>query len=110
MRHTLLLILVLLFASCKEGKKYVSIRGQTMGTTYNITAFCQEGDQLKKAIDQELAEVNRYVNTYDPNSIISQFNLKNEEYTFEHDRAQDHFYQNIQAAQQVVQASKGLYD
>lgn len=81
-----------------------------MGTTYNITL---EGDPAKKyktLLEAELKSINASVNTYDPNADISRFNASANDHSFGTDLSNDHFYQNLKAADKVVAAANGLYD
>lgn len=55
----------------------IHITGPTMGTTYNVKVRDDvggDGRQLKKQIDEVLADVNSLMSTYDPNSELSMFN------------------------------------
>lgn len=56
-----------------------TIRGETMGTTYNIRAVTKRElpnqlQNLQAEVDSLLAEVNRQMSTYDPQSELSRFN------------------------------------
>lgn len=55
----------------------VSLSGETMGTTYHIKLVASDAgavDTLQQSIDEELAEVNRQMSTWDPDSELSRFN------------------------------------
>jgi thiamine biosynthesis lipoprotein len=52
----------------------VRIEGATMGTSYHVTYFDQEGRDFKTSVDSLLALVNQSINTYDIDSEISRFN------------------------------------
>lgn len=67
--------IVLLFVGCNRTVPYVSLSGNTMGTTYSIK--CQsilQAQILKFRVDSLLAEINQSVSTYIPTSIISKVN------------------------------------
>ena len=60
----------------------VELHGRTMGTSYTVRLaptgeekiWPPETTALQKQIDQRLAEINRLMSTYDPNSELSRFN------------------------------------
>ncbi|MDX1741976.1 MAG: FAD:protein FMN transferase [Ruegeria sp.] len=53
----------------------VRLSGETMGTTFNITAIGEDLDQdaLAAAVEETLAEVNAKMSNWDPNSEVSTF-------------------------------------
>ncbi|MDZ4656219.1 MAG: FAD:protein FMN transferase [Bythopirellula sp.] len=58
-----------------SGQELISFTGPTMGTRYTITVA--EGHdlvKLQKNVEARLAEINRLMSTYDPESELSQFN------------------------------------
>jgi thiamine biosynthesis lipoprotein len=72
----ILLVVFLISHSHKRGE-YVRIAGFTQGTTYHITYESKRGEDLKKQVDSLLADFDRSLSTYLPNSLISRLN-KNE--------------------------------
>jgi len=110
MRCILLLIIPILLVACQEEKTYRTVRGQTMGTTYNITFEAAPTQKFKTRFEEKLAAINASVNTYDPNADISKFNLPNASHTFKPEVSKDHFYKNLKAADEVVNQANGLYD
>ncbi len=76
MRFVLAMMLALVCTACLPQKE-MRLAGKTMGTTYHIKVvagwFTSEAD-LQASIDQRLAEINRSMSTYDPDSEISRFN------------------------------------
>lgn len=70
-------LLTALVGTACQAKKELRLSGKTMGTTYHIKVvtgwFTSETD-LRARIDQRLAEINRSMSTYDPDSEISRFN------------------------------------
>lgn len=70
--------LVLLTVSCSDpSAPVVHLRGETMGTTYNIKYVVgPEGKlgSLKDQVDERLAQINLLMSTYDPTSELSRFN------------------------------------
>lgn len=61
------------------GRAAIQFSGPTMGTRYNITCLAEAGaddaEALQQKVDARLAEINRRMSTYDPESELSQFNL-----------------------------------
>lgn len=56
-----------------------AFRGPTMGTAYSVKCWTREPaqltlEQLQSRVDELLAEINRQMSTYDPQSELSQFN------------------------------------
>ena len=106
-----LAILVFLF-SCKNQETktpivvYTTLQGQTMGTTYSVK-YSSEIDH-KTSIDSILVEVNGQVNTYDPNSLISQFNQGTE--IAIHDSLPNYFQDNYRRAQEIYKITEGSFD
>jgi len=76
MRFVLAMMMALVFTACLPQKE-MRLAGKTMGTTYHIKVvagwFTSEAD-LQAHIDKRLAEINRSMSTYDPDSEISRFN------------------------------------
>lgn len=74
------LILYLLFlAACAPTERTASLAGRTMGTTYSIRIADADLDrrklrELQAEVDGVLAEVNRQMSTYQPDSEIARFN------------------------------------
>lgn len=62
----------------------IAFRGETMGTTYTVKLTSLPGGtsvaQLKRLVDEALAEVNRRMSAYDPNSELSRWNAAGEDW------------------------------
>ncbi|CUJ97493.1 Thiamine biosynthesis lipoprotein ApbE precursor [Ruegeria denitrificans] len=75
------LVPVLAFATLLSGclfdkePEVVRLSGETMGTTFNITAIGEDLDEnaLAAAIEETLAQVNAKMSNWDPNSEVSTF-------------------------------------
>lgn len=70
------LLALSLFSGCGLEKE-IRITGNTMGTTYHITivtGYFASAADVKKKIDGRLAQINKSMSTYDPESEISRFN------------------------------------
>ncbi|RAI94995.1 FAD:protein FMN transferase [Algoriphagus yeomjeoni] len=53
----------------------ITLSGNTMGTTYNVTYLDEESRDLQASIDSLLIVFNQSLSTYIPDSELSQFNL-----------------------------------
>jgi thiamine biosynthesis lipoprotein len=109
--RALLAGLVLALAACKGEPVTVKVSGETMGTTYHVTAIDQEGRisaaLVKKAVNTALAEVNAGMSNWDPASEISQFNARTETTPAEISEELAHV---MRAANQIHLQSEGLFD
>jgi thiamine biosynthesis lipoprotein len=74
-------LLALLLTGCARPEETASVRGKTMGTTYQVTYVSTEWrdtarrQQLAKAIDDLLVEINQSMSTFIESSTISQINM-----------------------------------
>jgi len=77
--YWILNILLLSLSACSPAPRDAALSGQTMGTTYSIRLAAAPLDRselrrLQIDVDAALAEVNRQMSTYLPDSEISRFN------------------------------------
>jgi thiamine biosynthesis lipoprotein len=76
--HAWLAIVLMLVAVSEARAEMHVIRGATMGTTYQIKLITKEAafdrEQLHADVEQVLAEVDRQMSTYRPDSELSRFN------------------------------------
>lgn len=81
MKNVFTLVAVLVLSACYGGEslKTLRISGQTMGTTYNITAVGVSGEisaqDLTAQVEAVLSDVNSKMSNWDKNSEVSLFNL-----------------------------------
>lgn len=77
MRLLPILALATLVSGCLFDKEpeVVRLSGETMGTTFNITAIGEDLDEtaLAAAVEETLADVNAKMSNWDPNSEVSTF-------------------------------------
>lgn len=106
-------------STVKSGKatgptKLYKIQGETMGTTYNITADISSLKENKSAVDQLLKEINHDVSTYEEDSYISMFNKSKKNVVLQNTRNYEneypHFKKNFDVAREVYDKSKGAFD
>lgn len=133
MKIYLALLGVLLISACDSSSvkqansnvenKYLSIHGQTMGTTYNITYDGNDINVQKSTIDSILIAINNSVSTYLPHSTISKINqnsgaeikeiLVNSQsfevssIRLEYDK---HFDMNYRRSERIYLDTKGAFD
>ncbi|MGB3587041.1 MAG: FAD:protein FMN transferase [Tunicatimonas sp.] len=88
-----------------EEATYMNVRGQTMGTTYNIKYQDDQGRDFKVAIDSLLEVFNQSVNHYLPDSEITRFNQQDTLY-FD----LPYFYPVLKRSDEIVQATNGAFD
>ena len=109
-------LLLSILISCKENKETpLSIQGQTMGTYYKVTYFDQQNRDFKAAFDQLLKEINAEVSTYEPESVISNFNkatvpFKLADASGSKKTHNPHFFANYEASKHIFKQSKGFFD
>ncbi len=104
------LLMTAALAACKPGSSIVELSGQTMGTTYNLVAVDHGGtldrDELRKAVEASLVEVDDQMSNWNPGSEISRFNAMTSQAT----PVSPELAQVIKAAQEVHAASDGRFD
>jgi thiamine biosynthesis lipoprotein len=84
---------------------YLTVQGQTMGTTYNIKYQDEQQRNFKASIDSLLEVFNQSVNHYLSDSEITRFNQQDTLY-FE----LPFFYPVLKRSQEIVQATDGAFD
>ncbi|TWT98096.1 Thiamine biosynthesis lipoprotein ApbE precursor [Botrimarina colliarenosi] len=87
-----------------------SLSGATMGTRYNVSVV--GGDEadakaLQQRLDERLAEVNRRMSTYDPQSELSRFNAGDSTDWFD---VSAETASVVQSALELASASEGAFD
>jgi len=111
MRNLLFILLILIPTTACDAKQEHVIFGRTMGTTYSVkvvTAGFQGIAGVKEKIDRRLAEINRSLSTYQPDSEISRFNRLKEvgrQFIISND-----FFQVMRAGQNIHRLSGGAWD
>lgn len=75
-----ILVMPLALAACKFGSDTFRFSGPTMGTSYNVVAIDGSGQvreqDVMRAIEATLADVNQQMSNWDPESEISRFNAQ----------------------------------
>jgi len=88
-----------------KSEKPIKIEGETMGTTYHITYFDSRGRNLKPSVDSLLLVFNQSLNTYFPNSEITQFN-EGKSRKFE----LPFFLPVLRSSREITEQSEGAFD
>ncbi|WP_037313248.1 FAD:protein FMN transferase [Ruegeria halocynthiae] len=111
MRFVPILAVVALVSGCFLDKEpeVVRLSGETMGTTFNVTAIGTEVDEdaLAAAVQETLAKVNAKMSNWDPNSEVSVFSASA---STEPVPISDEFGLVIAAAEDVHEKSGGTFD
>jgi len=105
-----LMMLGLVISGC-SGRIETRYAGSTMGTSYHITVchgFFKRPFGLHKKIEAKLADINRSMSTFDPDSEISRFNrLQEALVAFP---VSPDFFRVLQAARKLNQMTEGAWD
>lgn len=84
----------------------IKIEGKTMGTSYHITYFDEQGRNFKSSVDSILDVVNQSINTYLPNSEITTFNNGIGAFTYK----LPYLLPVLEKSREVFTASSGAFD
>jgi thiamine biosynthesis lipoprotein len=124
LQYTLTFLVIILtgMTNCapngSKSNPYISVSGQTMGTTYHIK-FNDMPNYLNYQydIDSVLTDVNNALSHYIPTSVISNFNLADSVFRLEKGPGEtrsellnDYFVQNYQAAYSIWKLTAGAFD
>lgn len=109
MRNGLIAGVLSLLLACSSGQieTVQVIRGETMGTYYQVSYVGAPRPGLQGQIDSLLQAVNQEVSTYEPNSIISNFNRSTTGIAL---GAAPHFRANFLVAKAVFSETQGAFD
>ncbi len=111
MRHLTALALTFFVSGCWFDKEpdVVRLSGETMGTTFDITAIGNDLDEnaLAASVQETLAEVNAKMSNWDENSEVSTFSAST---STEPVTVSDEFALVIAAADEVHDKSGGAFD
>ena len=102
-----LLSVVFLVWHYRQGSQIslINVAGETMGTTYHIYYFDEQQRNFKEDIDSLLRLFNNSLNTYLPDSEISQFNTSGN-FSFD----SPYFLPVLKSSQEIVIMTKGAFD
>ncbi|WP_170415669.1 FAD:protein FMN transferase [Ruegeria atlantica] len=111
MRLLPVLAVATLVSGCLFDKEpeVVRLSGETMGTTFNVTAIGTDVDEaaLGVAVQETLADVNAKMSNWDPNSEVSTFSAST---STEATEISEDFALVIDAANEVHEKSGGTFD
>lgn len=111
MHHLTALALTVFVSGCLFDKEpdVVRLSGETMGTTFNITAIGEDLDEnaLASSVQETLAEVNAKMSNWDPNSEVSVFSASS---STDPVSISAEFAHVIAAANDVHEKSGGTFD
>ncbi len=104
------LLIILALSSCSR-EPLLTLQGSTMGTWYTvkISGVDSEHDQnrIEMAVNTALTKVNHSLNTYDPESEISKFNIYNEPGAYP---VSEEFMLVSKTAEYIYSESNGAFD
>lgn len=111
-KKIVLLLTFLLFSCSSPQKDIVSIKGNTMGTTYNVKFFPLTNDSIEieenyELIEKILRNINQQMSTYIPTSEISEFNKMQSTNLF---HISYDFEKVLEESFKYYDLSKGQYD
>lgn len=99
-----LLILLILFFSCKEDLKNVKISGPIFGTFFEITYASSNSENFKKQFDSIFYIINKSMSNYQENSDISKINRH------KLNNVDNHFVNVFLASKTIYKETKGKFD
>ena len=102
MKNILVILLATLLFSCD--KENMKLSGDVFGTTYHIQYYSKDHENYQHKIDLLLADVNKSMSTYTPDSEISMVNNN------EDPRVDKHFVRVFQEAKKIYQETNGVFD
>jgi thiamine biosynthesis lipoprotein len=102
---SLFFLLAFLLSTVGKKRKYDSFAGFAQGTTYRITYESKKGENFQYLIDSLLADFDRSLSIYQPNSIISRMNRNDPEVM-----ADDKFTEVFDKSYEVYQNTNGAFD
>ena len=106
-----IIFLTLLFLSPVFGQsqsvvsEMMNLSGEAQGTTYHIKYHDSQQRTFKKQIDSLLADIDKALSTYRPDSEISQFNR-----SMSHQFQSSHFYAVLKKSAEVFRNTNGAFD
>jgi thiamine biosynthesis lipoprotein len=83
----------------------VSLTGEAQGTTFHIKYRDKQQRSFQKQVDSVLADIDKCLSTYRPDSEISQFNR-----SMSHRFQLPHFYAVLKKSAEVFRATNGAFD
>ncbi|WP_336067029.1 FAD:protein FMN transferase [Mesoflavibacter sp. CH_XMU1404-2] len=103
-RFASILLLLVVFISCKNEPELVKIQGPVFGTSYQIQYYDLDNKSYQKQFDSIFEVLNQSMSNYIPSSHISKIN-KNERVNTD-----PHFDTVFSAAKQIYRETEGVFD
>ncbi len=103
-RNLLVLLVVLLFLSCKQEPKNMLLSGPVFGTSYHIQYYSEKRVEFLDKIDSLFYVVNKSMSTYQTNSDISKINRN------ESNQIDNHFAKVFDASKKIYTQTEGFFD
>lgn len=105
MRISNLLIISLLFFSCKKEVQTVRFSGEAQGTTYQIIYLDENGNDYQGAVDSIFSVIDKSMSLWDTTSVISRINQGDTTAVVDH-----HFAMVFRRAQEISVETHGAFD
>ncbi len=97
-------LIIFFICSCSPQTSYHRLSGFALGTSYNLTVALEDTVGLRRDVKRLLAEVEKSMSVYDPQSLLSRLNRN------ETDSVDRHIAHCIDVAARVSELSDGIYD
>ncbi|WP_452229830.1 FAD:protein FMN transferase [Lacinutrix sp. MEBiC02404] len=101
-KSAFLLLLIVLFLSCKQESKNIKLSGAVFGTSYSI--IYDASSNYQKQIDSLYYVINKSMSTYQTNSDISKLNRN------ESNSVDTHFEKVLATSKQINKETEGVFD
>ena len=101
-KSAFLLLIIVLFLSCKQESKNIKLSGAVFGTSYSI--IYDASSNYQKQIDSLYYVINKSMSTYQTNSDISKLNRN------ESNSVDIHFKKVLATSKQIYKETEGVFD
>ena len=97
--------------SVKNQLPYLSIKGDTGWTKYNVTYADAEKRDFAKQLKDLMAEIEAQTSTFQPESLITKFNSAKTDFVLPKDaKLSNHFLKNFEVSKSVFKTTNGYFD
>ncbi|QRV23649.1 FAD:protein FMN transferase [Marinomonas foliarum] len=104
------ILMATFLVGCSEPPKLETVEGYAQGTTYQISFWSEDAvpvTEVQTAFNDTLAQIDKELSTYRPDSFISEFNRSP---SVAWQPVSEDFVELVQIAQDIHAKSKGCYD
>lgn len=93
------------FTSCNTNKNQIELSGTTQGTFYNIKYYSKDKINYQNSVDSILSEIDNSLSIYNPNSLISKINRREEGV-----KPDNHIIYNFNISKEIYTETNGAFD